>query len=96
MSEMADKVKKIVAERLGVDEGKATPEASFIIDLGADSLDMVELVMALEEAFGVEVRDGADEKINTVQDVIDYIEEQKLLKDAKGAARRDSPASTPN
>jgi acyl carrier protein len=77
MSEIADKVKKIVVEHLGVEEGKVTPEASFIDDLGADSLDTVELVMAFEEAFGVEIPEDAAEKISTVKDAIDYIEKQK-------------------
>ena len=77
MSDTAEKVKKIVVEHLGVDEAKVTPEASFIDDLGADSLDTVELVMAFEEAFGVEIPDDAAEKITTVQDAITYIEQQK-------------------
>jgi acyl carrier protein len=77
MSEVADKVKKIVVEHLGVEESKVTPEASFIDDLGADSLDTVELVMAFEEAFGVEIPEDAAEKISTVKDAIDYIETQK-------------------
>jgi acyl carrier protein len=77
MSETAEKVKKIVVEHLGVEEAKVTPEASFIDDLGADSLDTVELVMAFEEAFGVEIPDDAAEKITTVKDAIDYIEKQK-------------------
>jgi acyl carrier protein len=77
MSEIADKVKKIVVEHLGVEEAKVTPEASFIDDLGADSLDTVELVMAFEEAFGVEIPEDAAEKISTVKDAIDYIEKQK-------------------
>jgi acyl carrier protein len=77
MSDTAEKVKKIVVEHLGVDEAKVTPEASFIDDLGADSLDTVELVMAFEEAFGVEIPDDAAEKITTVKDAIDYIEKQK-------------------
>ncbi len=72
MSEIADKVKKIVVEHLGVEESKVTPEASFIDDLGADSLDTVELVMAFEEAFGVEIPEDAAEKISTVKDAIDY------------------------
>ena len=76
MSDTAEKVKKIVVEHLGVDEAKVTPEASFIDDLGADSLDTVELVMAFEEAFGVEIPDDAAEKILTVQDAISYIESQ--------------------
>ncbi|WP_376096225.1 acyl carrier protein [Roseomonas sp. CCTCC AB2023176] len=77
MSETAEKVKKIVVEHLGVEEGKVVPEASFIDDLGADSLDTVELVMAFEEAFGVEIPDDAAEKITTVGDAIKYIDEHK-------------------
>ena len=69
-----DKVKQIVAEQLGVDEGEVTPSASFIDDLGADSLDTVELVMALEEGFGMEIPDEDAEKITTVKDAINYIE----------------------
>ncbi|MDR3523995.1 MAG: acyl carrier protein [Acetobacteraceae bacterium] len=74
MSDVADRVKKIVVEHLGVEEVKVTPEASFIDDLGADSLDTVELVMAFEEAFGVEIPEEAAEKIATVKDAVDYIE----------------------
>lgn len=74
MSDVADKVKKIVVEHLGVDEDKVTDGASFIDDLGADSLDTVELVMAFEEDFGIEIPDDAAEKIQTVQDAIDYIQ----------------------
>ena len=77
MSEIADKVKKIVVEHLGVEEAKVVPTASFIDDLGADSLDTVELVMAFEEEFGVEIPDDAAEKITTVKDAIDYIEKHK-------------------
>ncbi len=77
MSEIADKVKKIVVEHLGVEESKVSNEASFIDDLGADSLDTVELVMAFEEAFSVEIPEDAAEKISTVQDAIDYISKQK-------------------
>lgn len=69
------RVKKIVVEHLGVDEAKATPEASFIDDLGADSLDTVELVMAFEEEFNCEIPDEAAEKILTIQDAINYIKE---------------------
>lgn len=74
MSDVAEKVKKIVVEHLGVDEDKVTDGASFIDDLGADSLDTVELVMAFEEDFGIEIPDDAAEKIQTVQDAIDYIQ----------------------
>src|SRR5450759_4401986 len=77
MSEIAEKVKTIVVEHLGVEEAKVTAEASFIDDLGADSLDTVELVMAFEEAFSVEIPEDAAEKIATVKDAIDYIEKQK-------------------
>ena len=75
MSETPDRVKKIVVEHLGVDAEKVTEEASFIDDLGADSLDIVELVMAFEEEFGVEIPDDAAEKILTVKDAINYIQE---------------------
>jgi acyl carrier protein len=77
MSETSDRVKKIVVEHLGVEAEKVTEEASFIDDLGADSLDIVELVMAFEEEFGVEIPDDAAEKISTVKDAIDYIEANK-------------------
>ena len=77
MSETADRVKKIVVEHLGVEGDKVTEEASFIDDLGADSLDIVELVMAFEEEFGVEIPDDAAEKITTVKDAIDYIDQNK-------------------
>ena len=68
------RVKEIVCEQLGVSAEEVTPEASFIEDLGADSLDIVELVMALEEEYEMEISDGDAEKIKTVQDVITYIE----------------------
>ena len=74
MSSVADKVKKIVVEQLGVSEDQVTPEAKFIEDLGADSLDQVELVMALEEEFGSEIRDEDAEKLTTVGDAIKYVE----------------------
>ena len=77
MSDTPDRVKKIVVEHLGVEEDKVTPDASFIDDLGADSLDIVELVMAFEEEFGVEIPDDAAEKITTVKDAIDYIDQNK-------------------
>jgi acyl carrier protein len=75
MSDISERVKKIVVEHLGVDETKVTEEASFVDDLGADSLDTVELVMAFEEEFGVEIPDDAAEKIVTVKDAIGYIKE---------------------
>ena len=71
-----EKVKQIVAEQLGVDEGEVTPSASFVDDLGADSLDVVELVMAFEEAFDIEIPDEDAEKIKTVQEAIDYIDKK--------------------
>jgi len=74
MSDVADRVKKIVVEHLGVDESKVTENASFIDDLGADSLDTVELVMAFEEEFGCEIPDDAAEKIVTVKDAVSFIE----------------------
>ena len=77
MSDVAERVKKIVVEHLGVDGDKVKPEASFIDDLGADSLDIVELVMAFEEEFGVEIPDDAAEKITTVRDAIEYIDQNK-------------------
>jgi acyl carrier protein len=67
------KVKKIIAEQLGVEEGEVTSQASFIDDLGADSLDTVELIMAFEEEFGIEIPEEEAEKIATVQNAIDYI-----------------------
>ncbi len=73
MSEIAERVQKIVTEHLGVDAEKVTENASFIDDLGADSLDTVELVMAFEEEFGCEIPDDAAEKILTVKDAIDFI-----------------------
>lgn len=75
MSDIAERVKKIVVEHLGVEESKVSPSASFIDDLGADSLDTVELVMAFEEEFGCEIPDDAAEKILSVQDAISYIEQ---------------------
>ena len=72
--EITEKVKKIVADHLGVDESKVVEEASFIDDLGADSLDTVELVMAFEEEFGSEISDSEAEKILTVGDAIKFIE----------------------
>ena len=74
MSDVADRVKKIVVEHLGVEEAKVTDNASFIDDLGADSLDTVELVMAFEEEFGIEIPDDAAESIVTVGDAVKYID----------------------
>ena len=68
-----EKIKQIIVEQLGVDEGEVTPNASFVDDLGADSLDTVELVMAFEEAFDLEIPDEDAEKIRTVKDAIEYI-----------------------
>jgi acyl carrier protein len=73
MAAVDDKVKQIIVEQLGVDEGEVTPNASFVDDLGADSLDTVELVMAFEEAFDIEIPDEEAEKIKTVKNAIDYI-----------------------
>ena len=77
MSDVAVRVKKIVVEHLGVEEPKVTDGASFIDDLGADSLDIVELVMAFEEEFGIEIPDDAAEKILTVQDAINFINQHQ-------------------
>ena len=75
MSDVAEQVKKIVVEHLGVDAGKVVENASFIDDLGADSLDTVELVMAFEEEFGIEIPDDAAETILTVADAVKFISE---------------------
>jgi acyl carrier protein len=75
MASIEEKVKQIIAEQLGVDEEQVTGDASFMDDLGADSLDTVELVMALEEEFDIEISDEDAEKIQTVQDAVDYISE---------------------
>ncbi|HEV2550964.1 MAG TPA: acyl carrier protein [Stellaceae bacterium] len=77
MSDVAERVKKIIVEHLGVDEARLTDNASFIDDLGADSLDTVELVMAFEEEFGCEIPDDAAEKIATMKDVIAFIETRR-------------------
>ena len=70
-----EKLKKIIVEQLGVDEGDVKPEASFVDDLNADSLDLVELIMSLEEEFGMEISDEEAERIKTVGDAAEYIEE---------------------
>ncbi len=80
MPSVEERVKQIIVEQLGVDEGEVTASASFVDDLGADSLDTVELVMAFEEAFDIEIPDEDAEKIRTVQDAINYITQH-----AKGA-----------
>ena len=72
--EVVEKVKQLISDQLGVDEAEVTPSASFVDDLGADSLDQVELVMALEEAYDLEISDADAEKILTVQDAISYVE----------------------
>jgi len=71
-----ERLKKIVVEQLGADEDEVKPEASFVDDLNADSLDLVELIMSLEEEFGTEISDEDAEKILTVQDAVDYIDER--------------------
>ena len=78
---LEDKVKEIIVEQLGVDAGQVTPEASFIEDLGADSLDTVELVMAFEEEFGAEIPDTDAEKLKKVGDVIKYLKEKGFDKE---------------
>ncbi len=78
MSETLERVKKVIVEQLSVEEAEVTPEASFTADLGADSLDTVELVMAFEEEFGVEIPDEEAEKIIKVQDAVNFIEKQKV------------------
>jgi acyl carrier protein len=72
-----DKVKEVIIDKLGVEEDKVVTEASFVDDLGADSLDTVELIMQLEEEFGLEIPDESAEKMTTVQSAVDYIEENK-------------------
>ena len=77
MEDIASKVKQIIVYKLGTDESEVTPQASFVNDLGADSLDTVELIMEFEKEFDVKISDEAAEKIATVQDAIDFITENK-------------------
>ena len=90
MSDIAERVKKIVVEHLGVDAEKVTENASFIDDLGADSLDTVELVMAFEEEFGVEIPDDAAETILTVGDAVELHREERRLSRPRLAGDRPS------
>jgi acyl carrier protein len=80
MASIAERVKQIIVEQLGVDEGQVEDNASFVDDLGADSLDIVELVMAFEEAFELEIPDEDAEKIATVKDAVTYIENKTAKK----------------
>ena len=80
MASVEERVKQIIVEQLGVDEGEVPPTASFVDDLGADSLDTVELVMAFEEAFGIEIPDEDAEKIATVKDAVEYIQKHASAK----------------
>ena len=80
MASIEERVKQIIVEQLGVEEAEVTPSASFVDDLGADSLDTVELVMAFEEAFEIEIPDEDAEKIRTVQDAITYIDQHAKAK----------------
>lgn len=82
MSTIEERIKKIVVDQLGVSENEVSPESSFVDDLGADSLDTVELVMALEEEFDAEIPDEDAEKITTVQQAIDYIKKNKAEAEA--------------
>ena len=77
MSDIEEQVKKIIVDNLGIEESKVTSGSKFIVDLGADSLDTVELVMAFEEKFGIEIPDDAAETIQSVQNAIDYIQSKQ-------------------
>ena len=79
MPGVQDKVKQIIVDQLSVEDSEVTPNASFVDDLGADSLDRVELIMAFEEAFDLEIPDGEAEKIKTVQDAVEYIEKNSKM-----------------
>ena len=79
MPAIEGKVKQIIIDQLGVEESEVTPNASFVDDLGADSLDRVELIMAIEEAFDLEIPDDQAEQIKTVQDAVDYIEKNSKV-----------------
>ena len=87
MASVEERVKQIIVEQLGVDEAEVTPTASFVDDLGADSLDQVELVMAFEEAFGIEVPDEDAEKMTTVKDAVEYIDKHSKLTLRGGVTR---------
>lgn len=76
MSDLENKVKAIIAEKLGVNEDKVTPQAAFVDDLGADSLDQVELIMAFEDAFDVEIPDEDAEKLKSVKDAVEYLQDK--------------------
>ena len=88
MSDIAERVKKIVIEHLGVEDQKVVDSASFVDDLGADSLDTVELVMAFEEEFSIEIPDDVAEKITTIKDAIEHIEKSLKLKNEKSGSYR--------
>jgi acyl carrier protein len=77
MANIFDQVKEVIVEQLNVSPEEVKPEANFVNDLGADSLDVVEMIMALEERFGIEIPDSEAEKIQTVQDVVNYIEQHQ-------------------
>lgn len=76
MADIFEKLKKVIVDTLGVNEDQVTPQASFVDDLGADSLDMVEMIMALEDEFGISISDEEAQKIRTVQDAVEYIENE--------------------